>query len=209
MNLANAITLLRFALVPWIALALWRRDDGLAFGLVLLSAASDFADGQVARRWQQQTRFGAVADPLADKLTQVTVTLLLTVQGSLPWWFTAAVVGRDLVIVGGALAYHRRAGHVEMAPTRLSKLNTGLQFAVLAAVMAVRAGVVGEPGAMGGTGAVGGSVGGGVVGGAAADLGWLDALVVLALATTVASGVQYVHEWGSRARRLPAAGTGP
>lgn len=184
MNLANAITLLRFALVPGIAWALWQRDDALALGLVLLSAASDFADGQIARRWQQQTRFGAVADPLADKLTQTTVTLILTVQGSLPWWFTAAVVARDVLIVGGALAYHRLAGHVDMAPTRLSKLNTGLQFAVLAAVMAQRTGVIPT---------------------APAGEGWVDALLVLALATTVASGVQYVHEWSGRARRL----TGP
>ena len=36
--------------------------------------------------------------------------------------------------------------------------------------------------------------------------GWLDALLLLTLATTVASGVQYVHEWGGRARRLPGAG---
>lgn len=186
MNLANAITLLRFILVPLIATAIWCRADGLALMLVLLSAASDFADGQIARRLHQQTRFGAVADPLADKLTQVTVTLLLTWQGSLPVWFTAAVVARDALIVGGALAYHRLAGHVEMAPTRLSKLNTGLQFAVLAAVMAQRAGVITT---------------------APAGDGWLDALLVLALATTVASGVQYVHEWSDRARRLPGPTT--
>lgn len=186
MNWANAITLARFGLVPLIAAAVWQREDGWALALVALSALSDYADGQIARRWQMQTRFGAVADPLADKLTQVTVTLLLTVQGSLPWWFTAAVVVRDLTIVGGALAYQRLAGRVEMAPTALSKLNTGLQFAVLNAVLAVRAGLLPA--------------------GGPPPTGWLDALLVLTLASTVASGVQYVHEWSGRARRLPGAG---
>jgi cardiolipin synthase (CMP-forming) len=177
MNLANAITLLRFALVPAIVLALWRRQDMPAFGLLALSALSDFADGQIARRWNMQTRFGAVADPLADKLTHFSVTVLLTLQGSLPWWFTAAVVARDLTIVGGALAYHRLAGHVAMEPSRISKLNTALQFGLLTAVMAVRVGWL-PAGA------------------------WLDALLGATLATTVGSGVHYVGEWSRRARAL-------
>jgi cardiolipin synthase len=124
LNAPNALTLLRLALVPAIALQLLRHHDDTALVLFIVSALSDWADGLIARHWHLRTRFGAVANPLADKLTMPTVTLMLTLQHSLPWWFTLAVGPRDVLIVDGALAYHLLAGHVEMAPTRLSKLNT-------------------------------------------------------------------------------------
>jgi phosphatidylglycerophosphate synthase len=108
--------------------------------LFIASALSDFADGAIARRWNLRTRFGAVADPLADKLTMITVTVLLAVQQALPWWFALAVVVRDALIVGGALAYHVLVGRVEMAPSRVSKLNTALEFLLLIGVLAVGAG---------------------------------------------------------------------
>jgi cardiolipin synthase len=175
-NIPNAITVLRFALVPVLAWLLLQRKDDVAFVVFVVSAASDLADGQIARRWNLRTRFGAVADPLADKLTMLTVTLLLTAQHALPWWFALAVVLRDLVIVGGAAAYHLLVGHVEMAPSRISKLNTALEFGLLLATLAIRAGHV--------------------PGGA-----WVDALLVATLATIALSGAGYVIVWGRKARR--------
>jgi cardiolipin synthase len=136
LNVANAITLLRFALVPALALRLLRAEHGSALVLFIVSAVSDLADGVVARRWNQATRFGAVADPLADKLTMLTVTGLLTLENALPWWFALAVVLRDGLIVGGAIAYHFWIGPVEMAPSRISKVNTAMEFLLLLSVTA-------------------------------------------------------------------------
>jgi len=179
LNVPNALTLLRFALVPAIALALLRGDPLLALLLFALSALSDAIDGHLARRWNQRTRFGAVADPLADKLTMLTVGVLLAWLGALPWWFVAAVVGRDLLIVAGALAYHLRFGRVEMAPTLLSKVNTGLEFTLLLGVLAIGAGLL-------------------------PDGSWRLLLLYLTLATIVASGLHYVVVWGRKARQAAA-----
>jgi cardiolipin synthase (CMP-forming) len=143
-HLPNAITVLRVALIPLQAWLLLERDYALAFALFVASGLSDLADGFIARRWNLRTRFGAIADPLADKLTMLTVVLLLAMQGWLPWWFAALVIGRDLVIVAGAVAYHWVVGHVEMAPSWLSKLNTALEFAFLASVLAFGAGYLDE-----------------------------------------------------------------
>jgi cardiolipin synthase len=174
-QLPNAITVLRLLLVPVIAALLLERHYAAAFATLLASAVSDFADGQIARRFDARTRFGAVADPLADKLTMLTVALIAAAQTLVPWWLAAAIVLRDLMIVGGALAYHRRVGPVEMAPTRLSKLNTVLEFVTLAAVLGDAAGLLSlqavEP-----------------------------ALFVLVLLTVLASGAQYLWVWGRRAR---------
>ena len=76
-NVPNAITLVRFTLVPAISLQLLQREYSAALVLFIVSALSDVADGMIARHWNQRTRFGAVADPLADKLTMLTVTVVL------------------------------------------------------------------------------------------------------------------------------------
>ena len=174
LNLPNALTLLRFVLVPVIGLQLLRGNFGLAGVLFLVSALSDWADGMIARHWNQRTRFGAVADPLADKLTTLTVTLLLAFQQALPWWFALAVVLRDAVIVAGALAFHLLIRPVEMAPSRLSKLNTALEFLLLLAVLAIQAGHL-------------------------PDGLWRSALLAATLGTIVLSGGHYVYVWGRKA----------
>lgn len=172
--LPNAITLLRAAAIPVVAFALIRRDYDGALLLVVLCALGDFVDGWLARALDVRTRFGAIADPLADKLTMLTVALLLAWQGWLPVWFATMVVLRDALIVGGALAYHFHIGHVAIAPTWLSKVNTALEFAVLAAMLLVADGAL------------------------AAD-GVARALLVACAATITASGAHYVLLWGRRA----------
>jgi len=176
LNLPNTITLVRFGLIPVLAAELSRGQYRAALGLFVLSAVSDVADGLLARLLDQRTRFGAIADPLADKLTMLVVALLLAWQQRLPAWFAAAIVLRDLVIVGGALSYHLWIGRVEMSPTPLSKLNTALEFALLSALLLVAADLY-------------------VVG------IWLPILLWMTLVTVVLSGAQYVLAWGRKAAR--------
>lgn len=174
--LPNAITLLRAVLIPVIAFEIVQRDYDSALLLFVLCALGDFVDGWLARAFDLRTRFGAIADPLADKLTMLTVTLLLAWQGALPWWFAALVVTRDVVIVCGAVAYHFHVGHVEMAPTWLSKFNTVLEFCFLTGVLALAAGVI--------------------------DAGpWQPMLLWGTTSTIVGSGLQYVLLWGMKALR--------
>jgi len=175
-HLPNAITLLRAVLIPVIAFALWHRHYGTALVLFAACALSDLADGWLARRFDVRTRFGAIADPLADKLAMLAATVLLAWHGWLPWWFAALAVGRDVLIVAGAAAYHLVIGRVEIAPTRLSKYNTGLEFTVLTVVMAIAAGLI-------------------------ADGPWRWALLYATAATIVASGTQYAVLWGGKAAR--------
>lgn len=176
MNLPNALTIMRLVLAPWIAWLLLERRDASALPLLLVSACSDYLDGLLARRWGQQTRFGAVADPLADKATVLLTAGVLALQGSLPWWLFVAALVRDLIIVAGATAYHVAVGPVQMAPLAVSKLNTVLQLVLLLGVLAVRAGVA-PPG------------------------GWLELLVLATAVTIVASTLQYVLVWGHKARQ--------
>jgi cardiolipin synthase len=181
-HLPNAITMLRAALIPLLAWLLARGDHATAFLLFVASGLSDLADGWLARRFDLRTRFGAIADPLADKLTMLTVAVVLAMQGWLPWWFTLLVVGRDLVIVAGAAAYHFAIGELEMAPSWISKLNTVLEFVCLAGVLALAAGHL-------------------------ADGPWHPALLYATAATIVASGGSYVVVWSRKAMLVRRAST--
>jgi cardiolipin synthase len=173
-HLPNAITGMRFLLIPFLVLLLLQFRYEPAFWLFAVSAASDLADGVIARRWNLRTRLGAIADPLADKLTMLSVTLVLDGQHLVPLWLAVAIVLRDVVIVGGGVAYHFLVGRYDMAPSLLSKANTVLEFLVLAAVLANVAGLVDAGDA-------------------------LPALFVLLALTVSASGVQYVWVWGRKA----------
>lgn len=175
--LPNAITVLRLGLVVPMAWLLLTADYRHAFLVFVVAAGSDALDGLLARRYGWTSRFGAVADPLADKLLMVTTYCLLAYQGHLPWWLFVLVMGRDLVIVLGVFVYHFWFGPVVMAPTRISKFNTFMQ--ILLVVLLVF------------------------------SLGWwplppalLQALGLGVALSTLASGADYVWQWGARARRV-------
>jgi len=173
-QLPNAITLVRGLLIPVIGGLLLEERYGEAFWTFAASALSDFVDGQIARRFDARTRFGAIADPVADKLTMLTATLILAAYALLPLWLATAIVVRDLVIVCGVVAYQRLVARVEMAPTWLSKANTVLEFTTLAAVMVNAAGWI--------------------------EMSrWLPLLFALVTLTVCASGLQYIWTWGRRA----------
>lgn len=180
-HLPNLITAVRFLLIPVLVLLLVDQRYVPAFAVFIVSAISDLADGLIARHWNLRTRLGAIADPLADKLTMLAVTVVLASQALIPVWLAAAIVVRDLVIMGGAVAFHFVVGRVEMAPSWLSKFNTVLEFSVLAALLADAAQAI-EVTAL------------------------LPPLFLLVTATIVGSGIHYVWVWGRRAwqhRRRP------
>lgn len=135
MNIPNLLTLLRFLLVPVVGVALYGHLWLLALCAFMLAGASDWLDGYLARRWQQQTDLGALLDPLADKAMMLAASAGLWWLALLPWWLAAAIIVRDVVIVAGGLAYHWHVGQVAIAPTRLGKLNTALEFVLLTTVL--------------------------------------------------------------------------
>src|SRR5437870_305980 len=173
-NLPNLLTLLRIGLIPVVAYYLARGQYEVALGVFLVAALTDFADGYIARRFKLTSRLGAALDPIADKVNMLVATVMLALQELLPLWLAIAIVARDAVIVAGALAYRLALGHLDVTPTRLSKVNTVLEFAALLVVMAAAAGWL-EAG------------------------GWMTAMFAVVLATVVASGTQYVVIWGRKA----------
>lgn len=148
----------------------------LALALIVVAGLSDALDGYLARTYDWRTRLGGLLDPAADKLLVMSTFITLTWLGLVPVWFTAIVIGRDIVIVGGTLAHQLWIGPVHGEPTDVSKLNTVLQIAFLLLTITN------------------------------AWLGWppiivLKSLGAAILITIVISGFQYVNTGLKRARK--------
>jgi cardiolipin synthase len=173
-TLPNLITIGRVLLIPVVTFLLLDHDYKLAFAVFMVAAVGDWLDGFLARRLNQESEFGAVLDPIADKMTMMIVAILMAAQGLLPTWLAVVIVMRDAIIVAGAIAYRFVVGHVEMAPTRLSKANTFLEFGVLALVMA-QAGQLVDAEA------------------------WLMPFFILLFASVLISGAHYVWVWRRKA----------
>jgi CDP-diacylglycerol---glycerol-3-phosphate 3-phosphatidyltransferase len=127
MNVANAITVLRFALVPvfvWFLLSGGTGDRAIAFVAFALASVTDLLDGELARRRGLITDFGKIADPIADKALTGSALITLSYLGELWWWVTAIIVVRELAVTGLRFWVIRRG---VIAASRGGKAKTMLQ----------------------------------------------------------------------------------
>jgi CDP-diacylglycerol--glycerol-3-phosphate 3-phosphatidyltransferase len=102
-QIPNALTVLRFVAIPVFVWLLLQDEEGpsWAAGFVFaLAAITDQLDGYLARRWQVESQFGKIADPLADRLMIDTAVVLLVVLDRLPW-VALVILARDILLVGG------------------------------------------------------------------------------------------------------------
>ena len=151
----------------------------MALGLFIVAAASDGLDGYLAKRFDWTSELGRFLDPLADKLLLVTVFVEAAWLELVPWWLTAAVVARDVMIGLGALIFRLWFGPLHGRPTLISKVNTGAQLIYV--VLVLLAAATGVP-----------------------PREILDACALITFATTVISGVHYVLTFTRRAWMQPA-----
>jgi CDP-diacylglycerol--glycerol-3-phosphate 3-phosphatidyltransferase len=129
-NLPNALTVLRLAVVPVFAVLLLQdhgSDDAGRYWATLvftLAIITDRYDGMIARRTGQVTEFGKLADPIADKALTGTALVGLSVLGLLPWWVTLVILVRE---VGVTLLRFWVIRHGVIASSRGGKLKTVVQ----------------------------------------------------------------------------------
>src|SRR5690349_635714 len=141
-HLPNFICLVRIALIWPTIDSLYSGDYWTALALVAICAVSDGLDGWLAKRFNWTSHLGRILDPLADKLLLVSLFLTATWMNLVPWWLAAVVVARDVMIGGGAVIYRLFWGPLHGRPTILSKINTGMQLAVvLAAILGAATGL--------------------------------------------------------------------
>lgn len=138
MGLANWLTTLRILLIPVFVTLLVYRRSGAALAVFCLASLTDLLDGWIARSRGRQTRLGAFLDPVADKLLLTSAYVTLTYLKTIPFWLTAVVVSRDLILSVGVLVIHVSGGAVHPSPSWLGKTSTVLQMATVLVAMLVQ-----------------------------------------------------------------------
>lgn len=183
LNIANGLTVLRLLLVPVFVGFLmvgdghqvnWRWLAGLVFAV---ASITDRLDGHLARRYGLVTRFGVVADPIADKALTGAALVGLSMLGELPWWVTVVIAVREL---GVTLLRFWVMRHGVIPASRGGKLKTLVQGLALGLYVLPIDAVFPPP--------------------LVADVRWFA--ITCALVLTLVTGLDYI----ARALRLRSAG---
>lgn len=163
-NIPNAFTFLRVLLVPvvlWLLTLDSLAADWWALGVFVFAAVTDSFDGWVARRYNGVTRWGQLADPLADKLLVLGTLASLALVGRVWWWAVVVILLREVLVTGLRVRLVRRLRIVLPAST-WGKLKTVTQIVAISAYLAPPIGEV-----------------------------LADALLLVAVVATIASGLAY------------------
>jgi len=136
----NILTLGRVAVVPLVVAALYlpgREGLDYALALFILASITDFFDGWLARKLDAQSRFGAMLDPIADKLLVAAVLVMLIARGTVAGWDVIAIIvilSREIFVSGlrEFLGSEKRV----MPVTSLAKAKTAVQMFAIVGLLA-------------------------------------------------------------------------
>ncbi len=181
-QIPNLLTLTRIAACPILVVVLSEQRYLLALLLFLVAGITDGLDGYIAKRFNCVSKFGAVLDPVADKLLIASTYIMLATLGDIPFWLLVVVMFRDLVIVIGYFIFVIMAVDLPMRPIYSSKINTFTQISLMVVVLLEKATLLHIPMIV-------------------------ELLISGVLITTVVSGLQYVWLWGIRQEFDSAGGS--
>jgi CDP-diacylglycerol--glycerol-3-phosphate 3-phosphatidyltransferase len=128
----NALTIARLALIPVFVVLMVQAGHGPSWpaGVVFgIAGITDQVDGFLARRWHVESRFGKIADPLADRLMIDAAVILLVAYDRLPWAGLVIIVGRDVLLLAGARFVNPNGIEVEV--NTVGKAATWILYAAI------------------------------------------------------------------------------
>lgn len=147
LNIANIMTLIRILCVPFFISAIvyyHPQADYLryvALTIFLLAIITDVVDGYLARAYHQDTKIGAILDPLADKFLLMSAFICLykvreiTGDINIPLWILLIVLSRDAILLIGGAAIYMTCGSIDVVPSRLGRLTAFFQVVSIIAIL--------------------------------------------------------------------------
>lgn len=143
-TIPNILTVLRLAAAPGVAIMFlyfarpWA--DWFALVLFVIAAVTDWFDGYLARLWKQESKFGAMLDPIADKAMVIIALVVITgFSGMDPWILlpTTLIVFRETFVSGLREFLGDTAGTLKV--TWLAKWKTAVQMTAIAVLFSTGA----------------------------------------------------------------------
>lgn len=134
---------MRMGLIPVFVSLVYYGYRELALAVFLVAGISDGIDGFLARKFNQESELGTIIDPIADKLLMTVAFIMLTLPNVLPptrhlpipFWLTASVIGRDVLIITIAGAINIITGFRGFKPSFWGKVSTLVQVIGISLVM--------------------------------------------------------------------------
>jgi cardiolipin synthase (CMP-forming) len=131
LTIPNLLSIVRLALVPvFLWLLLGPHADGWALLILVYAGVSDWADGKIARLFNQTSRLGALLDPAADRLYTLATVVAFVVRDIVPWWIAALLILRDVVVAGCIFVLGRNG----FAPPEVTYIGKAATFNLLYAM---------------------------------------------------------------------------
>ena len=143
LTIPNILTFMRMGLIPVFVSLIYYEYSHWALAVFLVAGVSDGIDGFLARRFKQESELGTIIDPIADKLLMTVAFIMLTLPNVLPptrhlpipFWVTASVIGRDILIIAVAGAINIMTGFRGFKPSFWGKASTFVQVIGITLVM--------------------------------------------------------------------------
>lgn len=138
MNLPNRLTVSRLAMAGaflGVMVARFPGHESVALAVFFFASLTDLVDGRVARKRGLITNFGALMDPLADKILTGAAFIMFVERGLMPGWMVVVIVSRELVITGLRLLAASRS--VVLSAERYGKHKTLWQVIAIVAILVV------------------------------------------------------------------------
>lgn len=132
LNIPNLLSLFRIFAIPFY-IYFFLVDEYILSGIIFIIAVStDLIDGYIARKLNMQTKLGKLIDPLADKLTVISILSLLIYVDFIPKFVAFILLTRELIIFfSSSIAY--LLGKNFINPSLLGKISIAILYIALAA----------------------------------------------------------------------------
>jgi CDP-diacylglycerol--glycerol-3-phosphate 3-phosphatidyltransferase len=134
-GVANILTILRVVCIP-VFIVFYALDMGkVALGVFVAASGTDLIDGTIARLRKENSTFGALLDPIADKGLMLAVFVALAVTRVVPWWFIWVILLRDAVVTSGYIYIKAKKIKFQIKSIFSSKVAT--LFEIIAGTLAL------------------------------------------------------------------------
>ncbi|MBR1802616.1 MAG: CDP-alcohol phosphatidyltransferase family protein [Clostridia bacterium] len=135
-HIPNILTVSRFFLIPLIIYFIVVDNYIMAFVMLTISGLTDVLDGFIARKFHFVTNFGKLVDPLADKATQISVLVALSLKGIVPFWMLVVVAIKEAAMIAGASFLYGK--ELVVSSRWFGKLATVLFYVAIVCSLGIR-----------------------------------------------------------------------